>query len=50
MTVGIEQSRPEDLAATPEPTIVPDIRVPTVAKDTSCPPYPERLSLVKAGP
>ena len=50
LTAGTEQSRPESLAATPELTTIPNIRVKTSVKDTSCPPYLERLSLVKADP
>ena len=50
MTIGIEQSRPESPTATLEPTTIPDIRVTTSMKDTSCLLYPERLSLVNADP
>lgn len=50
MIAGMKQSRPESLAASPQPTTIPDIRVTTAAKDTYFPLYPERLSLVKADP
>lgn len=50
LTAGIEQSRPGSPTATPKPTTIHDIRLTTATKDTSCPPYPERLSLVKADP
>ena len=49
-TTRTKQSKPEGLAAILEPTIAPDIRVWAAEKNTSCLPYPERLSLVKDDP